>query len=413
MNGPGQMENKKTGTAADRGVLRLKSFFAPTVEIAVAQARMEFGPDALLIDSHPAPPEASHLGRYEVVFAAGEPVAPTRKALPPPAERAEADLVSSLNRISSQLSELSALVLRKTPQDLLSADSACAREAIAALMERGVGRDTAEQITGAVIDRLGQSTGGEAHRGLRRLGAIGPASAAGSSRDVGSMFRAELEAELASRVRVLPALGIESGETRIVALVGPPGAGKTTTIAKLAFQYGVRARLSVHLLSLDTVRIAGTEQLRACAAIMGIGFQALSTPAALAQALAEHRTKALVLIDTPGAAACDTGEATELARVLSRPDIDIHLVMAASMAPAAMDRAADRFDLFRPNKLIFSKVDEIDDYGACYELALKTGAPVSFLSTGPRLPEDLAEATREWLVGSLFRNWPEAALSAA
>ena len=97
MNGRGQIESKKGGAAADRSALRLKSYFAPTVEIAVAQARTELGPDALLVDSRPAPPEAAHLGRHEVVFAVGDAVAPGAEAPPSAAERAEPDVLASLS----------------------------------------------------------------------------------------------------------------------------------------------------------------------------------------------------------------------------------------------------------------------------------------------------------------------------
>ena len=82
--------------------------------------------------------------------------------------------------------------------------------------------------------------------------------------------------------------------------MGPPGAGKTTTLVKLAVHYGLTSRRPVALLSTDTYRVAAAEQLRSYAAILGVAFQVVETVGALAQSLEEHRAKDLILIDTPG-----------------------------------------------------------------------------------------------------------------
>ncbi len=394
--------------------LRLKSFFAPTAEMAMAEARKELGPDALLVDSRPAPPEAAHLGSCEVVLAIGGP--PAVAPEPPPSEpHAGADVMAGLSRLSSQLSELSGIVLRKASQGSLPVHSVHEFEALEVLSDSGLSRDTAEEIVRAVAARASQRMAGEGQRSIRRFGppaALAPAAPA-PAKDPGVIFRTELEAELVSRTQAVPALGVERA-ARIAALVGPPGAGKTSTLLKLAFHYGLKRHVPVQLLSLDTIRIAGTEQLRACAGIMGIGFRALATPLALDQALAEHAGKRLILIDTPGFSGSDVEDAAEFASVLSRrQDIDIHLVLAASMSGAAMRRCAERFQVFRPAKLIFTRWDEAEGCGACFETAAETGKPVSFFATGPRLPDDLAEADTKWFVRSMLRNWPEQAVSAA
>src|SRR6478752_970922 len=106
--------------------------------------------------------------------------------------------------------------------------------------------------------------------------------------------------------------------------VGPPGSGKTTSLVKLAVAYGVAARKSVQVVSLDNLRVGAAEQLRSYAAILGVGFQALESPAGLDQALEEH-AKSLILIDTPGYCLGDLDAAADLAHVLSRGEIDVHL----------------------------------------------------------------------------------------
>ncbi len=124
-------------------------------------------------------------------------------------------------------------------------------------------------------------------------------------------------------------LGRAGASRKVVALVGPPGVGKTTTLIKLAARYGLASRKPAHIISTDVYRIAAADQLRSLASILGIGCDVVETPVALAQALEEHRSKDLVFIDTPGLANGEMEDGADLARLIAtHPEIDTHLVLA-------------------------------------------------------------------------------------
>src|SRR5260370_22217207 len=159
---------------------------------------------------------------------------------------------------------------------------------------------------------------------------------------IGSPFRLEaLRGELGRLVTVNAGLGREGLHPPAVALVGPPGSGKTTTLVKLAVQYGIASRKASQILTMDTQRIGASDQLRSYAAILGVGFQVLESTTALARALDEHNQKDLILIDTPGLTANDLEGFEDLADFLSTyPRVDTHLVLPASMRTSGFKRVA-------------------------------------------------------------------------
>jgi flagellar biosynthesis protein FlhF len=381
--------------------LKIKSYYVHAVEDAVSLARQELGADAMLVNTRKAPPESGHLGQYEVAFAlAGAPAEPAPDApsepaaLPPPAADRLSWKVSELRR---QLEGMRRTLSRSTLLPSLGLPEASEAYAILTAAE------VAPELAGELVQAAEARAQATPQPSQRPPGRIDP-------RD----FERALVEEISSRCPVDPTLGRSSQRPAAVALVGPPGAGKTTTLVKLAVNYGLTSRRPVLLLSADTYRIAAAEQLRSYAAILGVAFQLVETLGALAQALEENRGKDLILIDTPGLAAGDLECGAELARFLSnRPDIDTHLVLTASMKSADLTRVIDTFDLFRPRHLLFTRLDETGSFGPILNEAVRTSLPLSFFTAGQRIPEDLEIASHPRLVELVLSGRPGQALSAA
>jgi len=371
--------------------MRLKSYFASNVGTALRQARQELGDDAILMEARKSPPEARHLGECEVVVAIGPPGPVEDRGGEPASTRAGAVEAAPADRgwLSAELLELrrevqriAAAVARSgflaPPGDLLSAE-------LAEIFSELIAADVDAELAQDVVSRL---------------------RAAGGSPEPAEL-RMRLRVELGSRFSTDSQLGRNTETPRVVALVGPPGAGKTATLAKLTVRHGLASRRPTQLISVDSLRVASSEPLRSYAAILGAGFQSLESVSALRQALEEYRHKDLILIDTPGYGAREMDAATELAAFLvEQPKVDIHLVLTASLRSADLTHIVDRFAPFQPRKLIFTQLDETSSFGPILSQAARTGLPVSFLAHGQQIPEDLEPATQQRILDLALGKQP-------
>jgi flagellar biosynthesis protein FlhF len=366
--------------AADQSSrLYIKSYFANSMDEALELARLELGSDALLMNEREAPPEARHLGAYEVVFG-------VRPDTLPAAVQGPDDPMGDLRQ---RIEELREMVSRLRP---LSGSRAADSVVASQLFKAGVDEDLAADVDFAVQQRI-RSTGVVSIGRLKH----------GTMPNTEEVLQ-ETVAELESRIHVAPGVG------RVCALVGPPGTGKTSTVVKLAISQGLMTGRQVRLLSIDQYRIGAAEHLRAYATIIGVPFVLVECTSELAKAIESAPKEALLLIDTPGHTAVSLQESgAELASFLRcRQDIDTHLVLTASMRQYDLRRTVDRFLAFGPSKLLFTHLDETDSTGSIYSEAARTGKPISFFSTGQLIPEDLEAAGIGRVTSPLVRELPQA-----
>lgn len=369
--------------------IRVKSYFATCVSDAMEVARREMGPDALWLDSRPSPPEARHLGPLEVVF--GEAADTSKPA--PAAISAPAAEMGDLRQAMDEIRTLLVRTTRSTPYG----GAARPRLVEQVLIDAGLTPALADELDEAVYFRL---------RGRPDTDVLRPRRV--QELDPDQVLRATRE-EMNARLEVKPGL------VKTTALTGPPGSGKTTTLVKLAIREGLMKGRPVRLISADSQRIAASEQLRIYAAILGVPFQSVESISALALAVDSAQPGTLTLIDTPGLSpALLEGPGADLASFFrQRQDIDVHLVLTASLRQSDMEKAAARFSIFRPSAAIYTRLDETDSLAGLFCEAVRSTTPVSYLCAGQVVPEDLESATKERITESLVLRLPSVLRSAA
>jgi flagellar biosynthesis protein FlhF len=179
--------------------------------------------------------------------------------------------------------------------------------------------------------------------------------------------------------------------------VGPPGVGKTTTIAKIAAQERARRGTRLGLVAADAFRVGAVEQMRLYANLLGSPLSVARTPYELMTAI--ELATGPVLIDTAGRSPADDASRDMLRVGASRPDTRTHLVLAADMPPDAMRRLMDRFACARPSRLVLTRVDEVGSLAPVVAALRECRIPISYLGTGQRVPDDLQTASPRVLAG--------------
>jgi len=185
----------------------------------------------------------------------------------------------------------------------------------------------------------------------------------------------------------------DTEQKRVQVFVGPTGAGKTTTIAKLAAYFSLEKQKKVSLITADTYRIAAVEQLRSFADIVGIDLQVIFSPEEAASAIEACSASDIVLVDTAGRSQKNREHMDELGQFLSSISPDsLHLVLSAGIKESDLRDMVLRYRKYGVNRLIFTKLDETLRLGNVFNVVDECRIPVSYFTFGQSVPDDIETA---------------------
>jgi flagellar biosynthesis protein FlhF len=212
----------------------------------------------------------------------------------------------------------------------------------------------------------------------------------------------QIREALASCLVPIAARGRALGDVNV--FIGPPGVGKTTTIAKIAAQARARGQRRFRLVAADGYRVGAIEQLRLYADIIGSPFVVARTPDEVTDAVTS--SKLPVLVDTPGLSPANEEAGAFLAALTALPDVRTHLVIPGATTPRDFDRLWERFAAAAADRVVISKVDEAETVMPLVRVLRDREVPVSLIGLGQRVPEDLVEGEPEMIAACLLGQVP-------
>lgn len=189
----------------------------------------------------------------------------------------------------------------------------------------------------------------------------------------------------------------KGGGRRVVALVGPAGVGKTTTIAKIAAKAAEEGK-SVAIITTDNLRPGTAEYLKRHAGSAEVVIDTATTPRMLAKAVKKHQDRDIILIDTAGVSPKDLGAMERLQELLTAcPGSEKHLCLSSTTRDRELAETVGRFAGHSIDRLIFTRLDESETFGSIINVLLRSNLPPAYLTTGQRVPQDLEIATADRL----------------
>lgn len=208
-----------------------------------------------------------------------------------------------------------------------------------------------------------------------------------SMNEVFAVFQKELLSRLGN------SQGIELNENKkpkVVMFLGPTGVGKTTTLAKLAANFMIKEKKKVGMITADTYRIAAVEQLKTYSEIMGTSITVIYSPKEMKDAIKKHSDDDLILIDTPGKSHKNKKHFDEIKEIVKAAEPDeAYLLISATTKMKDCKEIIKAYSFIDNYKLIFTKIDETASLGVVLNVREITGKPLSYMTTGQSVPDDI------------------------
>ena len=400
--------------------MQMRKFYGRTMSAAVAQVKRELGPDALILETGPIAPDSPSArlnpeARYEVLAARDprqpappKPAAHETKPQPAPGacpgrpapfpsravvapRQQRKDLLEDLGLLRSQINQL----LEGDPAGGKGESSQMDLGDYHSLIDQGVDHTL---LAPHFRRWLEWRTTPAAHRG-----SIAQLQGGAAHQMHGESLREWLWLVWSENLGLAPAETREpapqaTGRPRVMALVGPTGAGKTTTLAKLSSISRRSGRQNAVVLTLDTFRFGATEQWRRMGRLMGIEVEEIVSQADISKSMERWGQYDWVGIDTPGGLTPESAGGILYGSILAQyPAMESVLVLPATQQEAVSREHLKRYRALGARKVLFSKMDESTHNGGIINLTMDGKWKIDSFATGSRIPEDWERVSRESL----------------
>ncbi|MFC1538600.1 flagellar biosynthesis protein FlhF [Candidatus Latescibacterota bacterium] len=398
--------------------MKIKKFTAPTMTEALAKVRDELGPDAVILNTRSnrkgsvfdlighsfvevsaavdnEPLNNDTKSTPDIYRTYSKPVGPADAKLYPEDKPVSYDPVKlkrpgdvsikslddriNIEKVMVDIKELKRSVKILADSSLTGEMSGLPRnlsEFLTKMQENGFEEKIAKRITHQLLNEL---SGNELS-------------------DYGAIIERAVEIYMEGIGDVCPIL-FAGAKPRIVVFVGPTGSGKTTTIAKLATEYTLNNNKKVGVLTVDTKRIDAVGQLKSYCRIIKIPLYIAYSPDEIPVIMPKLMKSDIILVDTPGSGPLDRNQMMEMVEFLHKlvPQ-EVHLTMSITTSVAEMIKITENFGILKPNRILFTKLDETGNYGQMLSFAIESGKPLSYVTFGQNVPGDFSLAEPESLL---------------
>ena len=353
--------------------MRIKKFTANNYSTALTEVKKELGEDALILSTRSIKPPTIMAGQKEAtrveITAAVEyigPVTASSVKFSDENEKGDVELKSLIFNLLSQSGQAQFLGLQSHQFDTYSH-----------MVENGLDEKLAAKILQKTLEHNSQE-----------------------NIDCGK------EPVMNLMEKVVPCKGeidLKADGPKIVAFVGPTGVGKTTTIAKIAAEYALRRGQKLVLVSLDTYRLGAIDQLRVYGEIMEVPFEVAGGKEDLRRIVDSHSDKDLILIDTTGRSHQDKDYSGELKEIFDDVgEVEIHLVLSVTAQEKLFAATYRQFSSIGVDRVLFTKLDEGLSFGSLFNFSVRNRLPISYFTSGQRVPEDLEVARPDRVISLIF-----------